>query len=297
MLSEREIGPPWTILKILRWTTDHFKRNSIENPRADTEILLAHVLKCKRIDLYLHFDQPLTEEELSAFRQLIKRRLTFEPVAYIIGSKEFWSLTLAVSPEVLIPRPDTECVVEAALKTCRQMGEKNEIHVLELGTGSGAISLALAKECPACQIVATDISVEAVKIARANARFHQLDHRIEFIVGSWLDFFNMTFPSFNIVISNPPYVPLEQLRQLSLDIREFEPSLALNGGTNGLDCLSQIIHTAYPIIIPGGALIMEIGFDQKDAIESIGKDCKAYNPIEFGMDYSQFNRVVQLSKR
>jgi len=165
----KEVDTKWNILKLLQWTTSYFKSHNVDSPRSASEILLAHVLNLKRIDLYVRYDQPLTDKELLVFKSLIKRRIKKEPVAYIIGSKGFWSLELSVSPYVLIPRPDTETLVEVVLDTISSLPDKNTMSILELGTGSGAIILSVASEFPDGSFTAIDYSVKAIEIAKKNA--------------------------------------------------------------------------------------------------------------------------------
>ncbi len=175
----------WTILKLLEWTTSYFTSRAVENPRAAAEILLAHVLKLQRVDLYLRYDQPLVRTELERFKELIRRRVLREPVAYITGCREFWSLKLAVSRDVLIPRPETECLVEQTLAELSTADAADRPYILEPGTGSGAIVLALASSLPHSVCFASDVSERSLKVALENARRHVLDERIQFFCGDW----------------------------------------------------------------------------------------------------------------
>ena len=175
----------WTILKLLQWTSDYFRSRDIENPRASAEILLAHALNLKRIDLYLRWDQPLCPHELEKFKTLIKRRIHREPVAYIIGFKEFWSIEIGLTKEVLIPRPETECLVEAALALLHKESTTAPKRILDLGTGSGAIVLALASQQPQHYFFASDFSIKALEVARQNTNRYKLDGVIHFLAGDW----------------------------------------------------------------------------------------------------------------
>jgi release factor glutamine methyltransferase len=279
----------WTILKTLQWTADYFKRHGIENGRSTAEVLLAYCLQCERIELYLRYDQPLQPDELARFKALIQRRGKREPDAYIIGHREFWSLPFKVSPAVLIPRPETECLVEAALG--RYTGT-DAIQVLELGTGSGAISVALARERPHWHILASDISIEALDVARQNARRLLGADRIEFFNGSWFEPFEEQRGAFDLIISNPPYVPACDLRGLDPEIRLFEPFAALDGGEEGLTSLRHIILAAPDYLKPSGWLILEMGYDQGEAVEGLGRERGAYQHIEVIKDYSGLDRVA-----
>jgi len=285
---------PWTILKTLQWTADYFKRHGIENSRPTAEVLLTHCLKCERIDLYLRHDQPLQADELARLKALIQRRIRREPDAYIIGQREFWSLTLRVTPAVLIPRPETECLVEAALG---KYPGNDAIEVLELGTGSGAISVALARERSGWHIRASDISSESLDVARQNARRLLDADRIDFFLGSWFEPFTGQEGGFDLIISNPPYVPAGDLAGLEPEVRLFEPAGALDGGEDGLACLRHIIQAAPEYLRPSGWLILEMGFDQGAAVRDLGRRCGAYQLIEVAKDYSGLDRIALFQRK
>jgi len=288
----------WTILSLIKWATGYFTSHGIDSPRATAEILLATLLNLKRIDLYLRYDQPLIDSELSGFKSLIKRRINREPVAYIIGKKDFWSLDLEVNPNVLIPRPDTETLVEAAL-SCLEPADPllNPAGlVLELGTGSGAIVLALASERPAYRYVATDISLSALQVARKNARRHQLDAAVQFVAGNWLDPFSPNKPVFDMIVSNPPYIPSGDISGLQPEVSRFEPLLALDGRSDGLHAIRQIIFSAHPRLKPQGVLLLEMGFNQKEAVIELIQQSGYYHPFQIIKDYAGHDRVVVMYK-
>jgi release factor glutamine methyltransferase len=285
---------PWTILRTLQWTADYFKRHGIENGRPAAEVLLTHCLQCERIDLYLRYDQPLQADELARFKVLIQRRGHREPDAYIIGYKEFWSLPIRVTPAVLIPRPETECLVEAALERYQS---DDPIQVLELGTGSGAISIALAHERTNWRIWASDISLETLAVARENARRLQVADKIEFIQGSWFEPFESRKGCLDLVIANPPYVSAGDLAGLEPEIRKFEPSAALDGGPDGLACLRHIIRAASDYLRPSGWLVLEIGYDQARSVEALGRHTGAYDFIGVSKDYSGLDRVALFQRK
>ena len=287
-------GTLWTIIKALEWTAGYFRQLGIAQPRAVAEILLAHVLGCTRIDLYLRYDQPLNDQERSSYKELIRRRAGFEPEAYIVGSKEFWSLTLHVASDVLIPRPETECVVEAVLD---HLPAHEGVHLLELGTGSGAISIALAHERPHWRFRASDISERAIAMAQANASRLVPSAAIEFCVGRWFEVIDGTAVQFDVIVSNPPYIPSGQVARLQREISDFEPRQALDGGPEGLDCLTHIIEIAPIHLKPKGWLILEMGHDQQAQVEAIARRSRAYDRIEFRKDYSGYPRVTQLRRR
>lgn len=292
--DDRSATTVWTILKLLQWTTDFLKKHGIDNPRPDAEILLAHALKCERIDLYLRHDQPLHTEELSRFKPLIQRRAKREPVAYIKGMKEFWSLEFKVTPDVLIPRPETEGLVELAL----QHGSENDpCRVLELGTGSGIISVTLAHERPHWKFWASDISANAINVARVNAREQLKADRIAFMVGRWFDAIGAIGGFFDLIVSNPPYISRDELAGLEPDVSQYEPNQALDGGPDGLDSISVIIETAFPYMKPGGWLILEIGHDQGASAQSLGQACGAYDRMMIEKDLSGHDRLALFQKK
>jgi len=291
--DDQSATPPWTIVGTLRWTADYFKQRGIESPRPDAEILLAHTLRCERIDLYLHHDQPLNADELHRFKQSIQRRVRREPVAYITGRKEFWSLDFKVTPEVLIPRPETEGLVEAALQ---HYTEHDAVHVLELGTGSGIISISLAHERPQWQFLALDISPQAVDLARLNARKLLSEERISFMVGNWFDAIDAQGACFNLIVSNPPYIASKDMVMLAPEILQHEPSRALDGGSQGLASIAHIIQMASGYLKPDGKLLLEIGYDQGAAVKTLGDACGAYDQVIINKDYSGHERIACLRK-
>ncbi len=280
----------WTLLRLVRWTTGYFQDHGIESARSEAEILLAHCLGVRRIDLYLNHDKPLTEAELGNFKTLIKRRISREPLAYITGSREFWSLLLAVGPSVLIPRPETECLVEAVLPVLDDPAGKPK-RVLDLGTGSGAITIALAHEHPEHRYVAMDRSPAALAIARQNARTHRVDHCINWFCGSWDAALAPDGPRFDLIVSNPPYIRSGDMAALQPEIRLHEPLAALDADQDGLLCLRRIIVSAHDYLRPGGLLALEIGCDQADAVRSIADDVGCYASVRVIKDYSGLDRV------
>jgi release factor glutamine methyltransferase len=288
-------GQVWTILNLLNWAASYFASHHIEQPRATAEVLLAHTLGFNRIDLYLRYDQPLHQDELTHFKTYIKRRLNAEPVAYITGEKEFWSMPFTVTPDVLIPRPDTECLVEAALALLLETEKTPPERVLELGTGSGAIVIALASERPSVQFFALDRSVPAIRIAQQNARRHGLANSIRFFCGDWF----LSIRSgvlFDVIVSNPPYIQRDEIARLQLEIVRYEPHGALDGGPSGLDALKEILYRAKAYLAPKGYLLLEIGYDQKAALAEIVREVGGYDPAVFLKDYGGFDRVAKLRR-
>ncbi len=289
--------PEWTIIKLIEWTTSFFKSHDIESPRTTAEILLAHALNLNRIDLYLRYDQPLSSKELSPFKTLIKRRVKREPVAYIVGTKEFWSMDLAVTPEVLIPRPETECLVEAALDLLPNNPNIKPRRILELGTGSGAVILALASERPNHLFFASDRSMDAVKLAQKNARHHGLDNVVNFFCADWFRALNASNDPFDMIISNPPYIPTQNIAKLQPEIYRYEPTSAIDGHEDGLACLKLIINDAHGYLKKKGHLLLEMGHDQKRPIQKIIESCAVYEDVIFSKDYSGYDRIAQMQKK
>jgi len=287
----------WTIIKLIRWATSYLKSREIDSPRATGEILLAHALKVKRIDLYLNYDQPLVAEELNAFKMLIKRRVRREPVAYILGSKEFWSMDLKITRDVLIPRPETECLVEVALDILSKIPSPPSQRILDLGTGSGAIIIALASQHPRHVYFASDFSKRAAKLASRNAARHEFSGRIHFFVGDWLTPIGQVKSGFDMILSNPPYIPSQVIGKLQPEIHQFEPLAALNGDLDGLSCFRKIIGSAYKYLKPHGLILLEIGHDQKDDVHKLVSDCGFYDNFNHTKDYGGCDRVVSFRKK
>ncbi|MBA4366781.1 MAG: peptide chain release factor N(5)-glutamine methyltransferase [Desulfobacterium sp.] len=288
--------PEWTIISLLKWTESYFNSHGIDSPRMTAEILLAHTLKTTRINLYIQHDKPLSCSELIQFKTLIQRRINREPVAYITGSKEFWSLDFTVTRDVLIPRPDTECIVEATLALLPNQHSDQPKKILDLGTGSGAIIIALASERPHNVYFATDRSSAAAILARKNAAKHGLSDTIHFLCSNWFDAINPNKHSFDIIVSNPPYIPTDIIPTLAPEINRYEPRIALDGDHDGLSDIRKILHSAPDYLLNGGYLLLEIGFDQMNSVFKIAGNSSFYNCIEFIKDYAGHHRVLKLKK-
>lgn len=286
--------PPetWTILKILNWATAYFKTHHIDQPRSDAEILLSHALGIGRVDLYVQYDRPLEPGELSTFRKLIKRRLGREPVAYIVGHKGFWTLDLAVTPDVLVPRPETELIVEAALGVIPSETLEGPLRVLDLGTGSGALVLALASERPGHLFFGVDSSREALGVAWKNAKKYGLEKAVAFFQGQWFDALPAEGLPFDVIVSNPPYIRRDELDGLPAEISRYEPMQALDGGPDGMDCIRLIIEKAPLYLKPQGWLFMEIGCDQGTAVQGMLEEAMAFEEIRVTKDHSGLDRVL-----
>lgn len=280
----------WTVLKVLKWTTEYFREKEIENPRLEAEVLLAHLLGVDRVGLYLTYDKPIKEEELKAYREMIQRRTAWEPIAYILGYKEFWSLRFKVSPECLIPRPETEHLVEEVLRTGGQL--KPPLRMLEIGTGCGAVAIVLAKELKDTQIVATDISPHALALAQENARAQGVEEKIKFIHG---DLFPSGEVPFCLIVSNPPYIPTEEILQLAPEVRDYEPLTALEGGEDGMRFFREIARGAADFLIEGGWLLLEMGKGQALQVANT-IEREGFTHVELVPDYAGVKRVVKAKR-
>jgi release factor glutamine methyltransferase len=255
----------WTPLRVLEWTTRRFEAAGIDSPRLSAQVLLAHALGCDRVGLYLQFDKPLGEAELARYRDLVRRRLAGEPVAYLVGSQEFWSIELTVDARVLIPRRDTEAVVEAVLDAIG--GDRSAaLRVCDVGTGSGALALALARELPAARLVATDVSAGALAVAAANAERLGAADRVDLRQGDLLE--PLGDERFDVLVANLPYVRAGELDALTAEVKS-EPREALDGGADGLDLIRRLAGGCARHLVPGGLVALEHGFDQDAAVREI----------------------------
>ena len=253
----------WTTLTVLDWTTQKFTDAGIASARLEAQLLLAHVLGCSRVELYTGFDKPLGDSELSGYRDLIKRRLGGEPVAYLLGEHEFWAMPFWIEPSVLVPRPDTETVIETALAL--RPDRAAPCRVLDLCTGSGVIAIALARELAAARVVAVEVSPQAAALARRNAERNRVADRVEVRVGDlWAP---VAGERFDLIASNPPYIATAVIATLAPEVRR-EPAVALDGGADGLAFYDRITVEAMAHLAPSGALVVEHGFDQADAVRA-----------------------------
>jgi release factor glutamine methyltransferase len=282
-------GKKWTIKEVLKWTTAYFKEKGIDAPRLTAEYLLAHALKTNRLKLYLNYDKPLNSSELSIFKALIKRRLAHEPLAYITGEHTFWTLSLKITPAVLIPRPETEMVVEISLGIVRKYRLKAPF-ILDWGTGSGAIALALAKELPEAKVVGTDLSFLALKIAKENAFKHQI--ALSLVQSKDLTPFKPCL--FDLIVSNPPYIKSKDIPNLAPEVRDYEPREALDGGEDGLKYIKYLLQNAHLYLKRKAWLVMEIGYDQAEAVAALVKEMDIWVDCQFFKDYAGIKRVVVL---
>ncbi len=285
----------WTVFKLISWTETYFARHHIDSPRLTAEILLGFCLGIRRLDLYLQHDRPLEKQELARFKTLIQRRKNHEPVAYITGEKGFFESSFQVGPGVLIPRPDTETLVTTTLSVLDENPGKPQ-KALELGVGSGAIVISLAKVHPEHLFFAGDISRVALDSARKNAAREKEIGTIHFFNGSWFAPL-VPGPFFDVIVSNPPYIPSRDISELAPEIRNHEPITALDGGYDGLSCIRDIVTQAGDYLVPGGQLLLEMGFDQKDKVTALAKTCPQFDHIHIIQDLAGQNRVAQFKKK
>jgi len=292
-LTGAQSDPPpgssrWTVLPTLRWTTDFLRGKGVEEPRLDAELLLADVLGCERIDLYCRFDKPLTPEERGAYREAVKRRARREPVAYIVGRREFMSLSFRVTQDTLIPRPETEILVESVLD---RVDRARQARVLDIGAGAGVIAVVLAREIPAGTVIATDRSFRALQVAKENAAALDVAERVHFhcadaLVAPWRQ------TAFDIVACNPPYLSESEWRQSAPEIRLFEPRGALAAGPNGTEMIFRMIETSRAILKAGGLLAVEMGAGQAEEARAHAEAAPWLTEIETQRDYQGIERVL-----
>ena len=292
-----------TISSLLRSATAQLEETNPDSPRLDSELLLAHVLGCSRLDLFLKADQPLNGDEQSTFKELVRQRSTGNPIAYLTGEKGFWSLNLEVSKATLIPRPDTETLVEAAVDHIRKWQNKhpgNTCLIAELGTGTAAIPLALCSELNNLHIISVDCSTEILEVAARNVRRHEhlLKNRNNKLELAENDLFSgIDFPSkLDFIVSNPPYIPTEKIAELQTDVSEFEPHIALDGGLDGLFFYRYLLGAAPGMLKRDGKMILEIGFDQQPALTKLQNRFPAWKSSNFLPDLQENVRVWILGK-
>jgi release factor glutamine methyltransferase len=290
--SETRPEDRWTVGRLLTWTTDYLKRHGSESPRLDAEVMLAHVLNWQRVQLYTHFEEEVSQSPRKAFRELVRRRAEGAPVAYLVGRKEFYSLTFVVSPAVLIPRPESEFVVVEYLEQTRHLASPRAVDV---GTGSGCLAIAAAHRQPGAHFVAIDISEEALAVARRNAAQIGVLERIDFRRGDQLEPIAGEGP-FDAIISNPPYIPSEAIDNLEAGVRDHEPRTALDGGTGGLEMVARLIDESVALLKPGGRLILEIGSDQEDPVRSLIAAQARLQLAPTVFDHAQHPRVIRATR-
>jgi release factor glutamine methyltransferase len=284
-----------TVLEVLNWATDYLKEYRVENPRLNAELLLAHSLRLSKEELYIRLCDPLREEEGELVQDLIRRRASGEPLQYILGHQEFWSIDLKVDPRVLIPRPETEHLVEEALSILINISSKKIPSVLELGTGSGAIAISLAKEVRNIFLVATDLSGEALMVARENAKQASVSDQIRFVKGDLLQPFR-SGELFDLILSNPPYIPDPDIDGLAGEIKNHEPLIALKGGKDGFDFYRRLISRISSYLKREGWLLLEVGSAQAGSVARMIEAEGGFHRPERVKDFSGIERVVKAQR-
>lgn len=281
-----------TVINILKSTQGLLEKSQIAGHLAEAESLLSRALGINRSGLYLHSDKRLSKGQIDYFLNMVERRIQGEPLAYILGEQPFRNINLEVSPDVLIPRNETELLIDKAIKVIKGT-KSNPIKALDLGTGSGALALSLAKEIPNSEVWAVDISPLAIEIAKKNGRKNGQDGRVNFIES---DLFSALgperFDSFDLILANPPYIKRGDLATLPKEVKDFEPLLALDGGEDGLDFYRRLIPYSSNYLKGGGYLILEIGFDQAKEVQSLITATDDFDWVDVSKDYAGLDRVV-----
>ncbi len=286
--------PAPTLVEVVRLSTRFLSERGSESPRLDAELLAAHSLGLRRLDLYLQYDRPLGEEELEPMRALLRRRAAGEPVAYLVGEREFHGRRFRVTPDVLIPRPETETLVERALRWCRATaGAAGEgLRLADAGTGSGCIACTLAAELPGANVVAGDVSAAAVAVARDNAARLGVEGRVTVVEGSWEAALG-GHAAYDALLSNPPYITSAEMEGLMRDVRDHEPRLALEAGADGLDTYRALLRGCLPLVRPGGYLALEIDPRRRDAVVGLVEEGRPGSEVAVVDDLAGRPRVVE----
>ena len=296
----------WTVGRLLQWTTDYLKGRGADSPRLDAEVLLAEALGCRRIELYTRFEEVPPEPPRAAFRDLVRRRAEGTPVAYLVGRREFYSLEFRVTPDVLIPRPETELLVMTTIDLAKGSGANDppssnpqspipNPSIADIGTGSGVLAVCLAKHLPSCRVMAVDVSPTALSVAADNARRHGLTERIEFLESDLLS----AVPEdrqFDFIVSNPPYVTTAEFDALAPDVKQFEPRGALVAGPCGTEVIERLLPQAAERLRPGGHLLLEISPMIHDAVVALLESDSHFSLGPTVKDLARLPRVVQAER-
>ena len=281
----------WTIQRLLDWTTEYFAKSGTGNARLEAEVLLAEALDCQRIDLYTRFNESPDEETLTEFRTWVKRRGAGEPVAYLVGHREFYSLRFSVDANVLIPRPETEHVVVAAIEAAKTI-EANPIRIIDVGTGSGCIAVTLATQIDNCKIAATDISEAALAVAQANVATHGVESKVKLYHGDLLNALPGGSQPVHLIVSNPPYIGKLEIETVDDQVRYHEPEIALFSGEFGTEIIEQLVQQAPQFLLPGGSLIFETSPIVMDKCVNLVKSNPAFASVKIEKDVSGLQRIV-----
>ncbi len=285
-----------TVFEALNWATHYLKTHRIQNPRLQAELLLGHSMNQSKEGLYLQFHQEILKEVEEKFKKLILRRVAGEPLQYLLGYQEFWSIRFKVDPRVLIPRPETEHLVEEAISLLSKKSLESFPLVLELGTGCGAIAISLTRELKNLRMIATDLSKGAIEVAKENAKDSGVIHRITFIVGDLFEFFSPLKRPFDLILSNPPYIKDEEMDQLAREIKDHEPWIALKGGRDGLDFYRRIISRSPQYLKGGGWLLLELGEGQGERVSELFESTGEFKDPILVKDLSGIERVIKAQR-
>lgn len=292
------VAKPTALVDYLRLATHYLHKCGSDSARLDAEVLLGHVLELDRIGLYVNFDRPLEPKEVDAYRETLRRRCRGTPVAYITGHQPFMSTSLHVTPAVLIPRPETELLVEAVNDWLLERPDEGPLYVADVGTGSGAIAVSIALAVPSARLFAIDVSSDALAVARANVAGEGLEERVELVAGDLLT--PLLVPPrgdeyagrLHAVVSNPPYVTTEEMALLPTPVREYEPRIALEGGADGLDFYRRLVPAASDVLRPGGLLALEIGHEQGAAVMELLHGHDGWRDVQLRQDFAALDRIV-----
>lgn len=281
----------WTLGRLLTWTTDFLRDKGADSPRLDAEVLLAHARGCERIELYTAFEQEADEPLRLAFRELVQRRAAGTPVAYLVGHREFFSLSFEVTPDVLIPRPETELLVVRALDLAKSMPEQTDLKIADVGTGSGILAVCCAKHLSTSQVTAIDVSQAALEVAQRNATTHKVEGRVDFVCSNLFD--DCPAADYDLIVSNPPYVASAEMAGLDATVGDHEPHLALDGGEQGTEIIERLIPQAARRLRPGGWLLMEVSPNNAQQVEQLIDGAEGLELQETLADLAGLARVVQ----
>ena len=277
-----------TVLEVIKLSTEYLQKKGVESPRANAEILLAEILKCKRLELYLAFDKPLAENEVQVYREAIRKRGLRIPLQYIVGNVEFYGLKLIVNENVLIPRPESELLVE---KIINDSDKSNNLKILDIGVGSGNISLSISKNLPNSKVVAIDISKSALDVANQNAEINSLQDRIEFRLFDFMNDDLNSLGKFDLIVSNPPYVSENDYESLEPELKNHEPKIALTDNSNGISFYKHIIEASNQLLMKPGKIYFELGIDQYIQVQKYFEQNNFIN-IKITKDYSGIDRII-----
>jgi release factor glutamine methyltransferase len=285
----------WTIQKLLNWITDYLTQRNVDAPRLSAELLLSHVLGLKRIELYTQYNQPVAQEQLDQLRGLVKRAGQHEPVAYLVGRTEFYSMEFDVTPDCLIPRPETELLVQRAIEFLRK--RTGPQLVCDLCTGCGVIAVAIARNVPDAKIIATDISESALGVAAQNVEKHKLQERVELRRGDLFEPLVAQLDLFDVIACNPPYVSAAEYEALEKNVKDYEPRLALHAGADGLDFYRRIAGKVDGYLKPDGVLLLEIGYQQGEAVRELFERSGLFAEVRTEKDINRNDRIIVAQKK